>query len=300
MSTTAAADAHPDFVSAPPFFIPSERASYRNPRGTRFLVRVRSNDLSVLTSDDALAANWRTKQEQFIEWTRDNVMFNEADVSYNHANFERYFAAEPRLRGCVLDVGGGWGLFRQWWDPDGPGDCFVVHDPGVERFMAEPHPILKRYYAGGLAKPAWFVEGFGEHLPYQDGKYEMVLIAAALDHCANPQGVLAESARVLKQGGELLIIEGCDAPEGSSGGTKRSLLTRVGGLLSDPRRLHRAIRQRLFHRGDPHLHHFTRPGLRQMMATAGFGRIVEQLIDESFGVYAFRGLKVDGLTRAFE
>src|SRR6267143_2268613 len=277
-------------VTRPPFFRAEEVTAYQQLPGTNFLLKASGQKPSVPLAGGVSASDWDEKQQQFIQWTKDESMFNEPEVARNHAILQRFFSSRLPLRGCVLDIGGGWGLFREWWDTDNPADRFVVHDPGRERFTAEPHRSLKQYFREGLAKPCWFVEGFGEQLPYQSQRYDTVLIAAALDHCADPGLVLKEAARVLKMGGSLLIIDGCEESPIAQP-RKRSFINRLCTVLLDPARLRRAIRQRLFHRGDPHLHHFSRENLRAMMVEAGFGRINEALIDASYGVYAFEATK---------
>lgn len=281
-------------VAKPPFFRAEEVTAYQQIPGTNFLLKASGQPFFVPQAGGVSAADWDKKQEQFIEWTKDESMFNDSEVARNHAMLRSFFSSRLPLRGSVLDIGGGWGLFREWWDANDPDDRFVVHDPGRERFTAEPHQSLKQHFREGLAKPCWFVEGFGEQLPYQTQRYDTVLIAAALDHCADPGLVLKEAARVLKVGGSLLIIDGCEeAPNAQP--RKRSFINRLGTLLQDPARLRRAIRQRLFHRGDPHLHHFSRESLRSMMVEAGFARIKEELIDASYGVYAFEATKASDL-----
>jgi ubiquinone/menaquinone biosynthesis C-methylase UbiE len=278
-----------DWAHRPPFFDTQKAEQYVQLPGTTFLVR-RANVAGGPVTDQALAAKWREKQAQFIKWTQDQVMFNEADVAYNSANYARFFSTWHGLRGRVLDVGGGWGLFRKWWEPSADG-CFVVHDPAPERFTLVPPDTLKRHYGTGLAKPGWFVEGFGEDLPYCSGTYDVVLIGAALDHCADPAQVLLEACRVLRPGGTLLIIQGCEPERGAAPRGAGQLWTRLLKLLADPRRLHRAIRLRLFHRGDPHLHHFNREGLHHMLRSTGFERIADTIIDQTYSVFAFEGSK---------
>lgn len=279
-----------DWVSEAPFFRADVAPGFQNVPGTRFLLQRGGANLAGVLGDGT-ASDWRGKQEAFIKWTRDPVMFNEADVAQNTALYRRYFE-ETRglLAGRVLDIGGGWGLFRKFWRAEGDA-CFTVHDPGAERFTVSPPETLQRHFSDGLARPAWFVEGFGEQLPYQDASYDLVMVASALDHCADPARVLAEARRVLRPGGTLLLIQGFDHEEGQPQPQGRSFLERLGRLLADPRRLHRAIRQRLFHRGEPHMHHFTRASLRAMVEAAGFAGYVETVISERFGVLGIEARK---------
>ena len=279
-----------DLVNAAPYFGAGAEREFENPAGTRYLLKRGGASLGGLLGAGA-ASDWRGKQEAFLKWTRDPVMFNDADVSQNTALYRRFFE-ETRglLAGRVLDIGGGWGLFRKWWRAEGDA-CFTVHDPGAERFTVAPPETLRRHFGDGLAKPAWFVEGFGEELPYQDASYDVVMIASALDHCAAPARVLAGARRVLRDGGSLLVIQGFDPEEGQPKPPGRGFFERLARLLADPRRLHRAIRQRLFHRGEPHMHHFTRASLRSMVEAAGFAGYAETVISERFGVLGIEARK---------
>ena len=271
------------FVEEPPFFDSGRAGAYVGHSGGPWLLR-RDGEAFGAIADPALSLKWLEKQRQFIRWSRDAAMLNEADVSQNYSIYKSWFSEDPtrQLSGRILDVGGGWGLFREWWDPGADG-CFVVHDPGVERFTSRPPETLERWFVTGLARPAWFVEGFGEDLPYRDGVYDTVAVISALDHCAEPDRVLSGSARVLKPGGRLFIIQGFD-PQSGDTTPGRSFIRRLARLLADPRRLHRAIRQRIFHRGDPHMHHFTLAELRALIADAGFIDIREAVVSARFGV----------------
>lgn len=272
-----------EFVVGPPFLDPEMVDRFVRQNGTPWFLR-RDGEADRASGDPELQRAWEEKQAQFIRWTRDVTMFNGADVAQNYAIYNTWFSGDTarRLQGRVLDIGGGWGLFREWWSGADNG-CFVVHDPGVERFTVPPPEVLRRQFAAGLARPAWFVEGFGEDLPYRDSVYDTVAVISALDHCAEPGRVLAEAARVLRPGGRLFIIQGFNSEPGQKV-PGRSFAKRVLRLLSDPRRLYRAIRQRLFHRGDPHITHFTLDELRLMMAEKGFSDIETTIVSERFGV----------------
>lgn len=275
----------PDPVLQAPFFRPDVAPRFRQPPGTHFFLR-EDSDLGRLVGDPGLAREWADKQAQLMRWTRDAAMFNEADVMFINSMYEAYFGRRGVLRGNVLDVGGGWGLFRQWWRPEA-GEVFVVHDPGAERFMAQPPPTLRRVYAEGLARPVRFVEGFGEELPYADGSFDLVLIASALDHCADPARVMHETRRVLRGDGTLMVIQGFDPEPGEARRPGTDLASRLVRVLADPRRLYRAIKQRILHRGEPHIHHFTRARLVELIATGGFANCREEILERTHGVSVF-------------
>lgn len=275
----------PDPVLQAPFFRPDTASLFRQPPGTPYFLRADS-DLGRLVGDPGLAGEWADKQAQLMRWTRDSAMFNEAEVMFINRMYEGYFGRRGVLRGNVLDIGGGWGLFRQWWRPEGD-EVFVIHDPGTERFMAQPPPTLRRVYADGLARPVRFVEGFGEELPYSSGCFDLVLIASVLDHCADPVRVLGETRRVLRPGGTLMVIQGFDPEPGEARRPGTDLGSRLARVLSDPRRLYRAVKQRILHRGEPHIHHFTRDQLVSLVVGAGFPKCEETVLERTHGVSVF-------------
>ena len=84
--------------------------------------------------------HWLKAQRSFICWTKDKSIFSKGYVESGKKNNDIFFKARGYLKGNILDIGGGWGLFRQWWQP-GEKDVFVVHDPGSERFLNGPYKI---------------------------------------------------------------------------------------------------------------------------------------------------------------
>ncbi len=148
---------------------------------------------------------WSRMQEAFIRWTRDRGSLPDETVRARKAAFDRFFANRGLLRGRVLDIGGGWGLFREWWEPRDDG-VFVVHDPGLERLQEELPAPHRELYTRALGLPMTFVEGFGESLPYKEEAFDVCLIANTLYHCVRPDKVVQEAVRCLKPGGELLLI----------------------------------------------------------------------------------------------
>lgn len=279
-----------DFLSAPPYLRSDTATLFWNPPGTPFFLRKAVPAQEEFGVPEKTAAEWRAKQEAFLRWAKDAQMFCEAEVKKSYFLYNRFFEARGPLRGRVLDVGGGWGLFREWWRAD-PQACFTVHDPGAERFMSEPPESIRRYFRDGLSRAAWFVEGYGENLPYEDQSYDIALIAAALDHCADPPRVLAECHRVLKPGGALLVLQHVEPEARDTAGRIRRHVRRVISVLADMQRLRRAMRRLFVHPGDPHLHHFSAATLKQLVEAARFEACAIEALSAELGIVAVQARK---------
>ena len=238
--------------------------------GAPRLVRGRSGDELTTVYGTARVAAWARAQKIFMAWTRERAVFTEETVARGKQTYDEFFAEHDLLRGQVLDIGGGWGLYREWWTPD-PSDLFVVHDPGVERFLAGPHEHHKRLYARAFALPMSFVEGFGETLPYVDRSFDRCVIAASLDHCLDPARVLAECRRCLRPGGKLLLLQHCHA-EHAPAARPESLVRRLLRALRSPRRAVASAWLRLRY-PDVHLHHFRVSALSEALHAAGFSSV---------------------------
>lgn len=231
-------------------------------------------------------ARWAAAQSSFMNWTKDERVFDRAYVEQGKAVFDLFFVARGMLKGSVLDVGGGWGLFRQWWDGS-DALAYVCHDPGVERFRKGPHNLHRELYRHAFAQEMTFVEGFGENMPYRDGVFDTGVIAATLDHCLDPGKVIAEMHRCIKKGGTVLVIQHCE-PVSSPDAMKHRMQGRLR-LLLHPGELIRKIFLRLLH-PDRHLHHFLKKDIHGFLDAAGFAETREVSINSS-GLYAFEAEK---------
>jgi|SRR5579884_553277 len=101
----------------------------------------------------------------------------------------------------LLEVGSGFGTNLAVWinhfDVDGYGI-----EPGGEGFNEGYAGSLKVLAANGI-DTSRVRNAFGETLPFPDETFDIVYSANVLEHTGNPEKVLAESFRVLKNGGIL-------------------------------------------------------------------------------------------------
>lgn len=253
------------------------------------LVKLRSQyKVSGLTEYGKLLSTWEKEQHSFMDWTKDGVIFSEKYIREGKELVEPLFTGDQMLSGSVLDIGGGWGLYRQWWRPEA-NDVYIVHDPGVERFLAGPHEFHYVCYERAFSLPSTFVEGFGESLPYRDKTFDTCLIASALDHCLKPGKVIKEAYRCLKSDGNLVVIQQCEKSVENS----RSfsvLLAKLIRALRSPIKLLRMIYSGLLYHGDSHITHFTVNDLTEILIDAGFSKDIE-VRRLPLGHYQFRARK---------
>lgn len=111
---------------------------------------------------------------------------------YGNAHLLRR-ALDPRPGDRILDVGGGGGMVEA-----------KARLP--DTVLVDPQPaMLARTRDKGLGlRP---VLGDGARLPFRDEAFDRVLVVDALHHIPEPEAALAEAARVLADGGRLIVEE---------------------------------------------------------------------------------------------
>jgi ubiquinone/menaquinone biosynthesis C-methylase UbiE len=110
-------------------------------------------------------------------------------------------------RGATLELGAGTGLNLR-------------HYPSAvtDLVLAEPDRHMARRLRARLSeagRPAEVVEAPAERLPFEDGRFDTVVVTLVLCTVRDPARALDEIARVLKSGGRLLFLEHVRAPDGT-------------------------------------------------------------------------------------
>lgn len=238
---------------------------------------VRDRDIKTLmdTFGRKDKARWSFAQRSLMKWTQERRVFTQSFVDKGKFAFNKFFIHRGHLQGNILDIGGGWGLFRQWWNPSGS-DFFLIHDPGVERFLRGPHTTHLNGYQKALNTLAIFVEGFGESLPYFDNMFDTVLISAVLDHCINPQQIIAEAYRCVRTGGSVIIIQAVF--QSTTIGYIYEKISIIANAL-------RSIQQ------IQHTHSFTTANIKLMIEQAGFSKVKVSPIPTLRNTFAFEAWK---------
>ena len=109
-------------------------------------------------------------------------------------------AAQVPAPGAVLDVGCGTGyLLRQL------GDRF----PAATTLAGiDAAPRMIQFAQSGTTDPRLsFTLGTAEHLPYDDAAFDLVVTTTSFDHWHDQRAGLAECARVLRPGGQLVLCD---------------------------------------------------------------------------------------------
>lgn len=119
---------------------------------------------------------------------------------------ERRRHVVPRASGHVLELGAGGGINFPLYDP-----ARVTRVEGVD-----PSPGLltrARDTAQTLGLDFDIREGVAENLPFEDDRFDTVLVTFTLCSVQDQMRSLAEARRVLKSGGQLLFLEHGAAPD---------------------------------------------------------------------------------------
>lgn len=101
-------------------------------------------------------------------------------------------AAGERLRGNILEDGAGVGQYLARLSPD------AAFAAGLEIDFERAEEAR----AAGLR----ILTGAGEHLPFPDGHFDLVLSHEVLEHVEDDRAAAAEIARVLRPGGRLALF----------------------------------------------------------------------------------------------
>ncbi len=117
------------------------------------------------------------------------------DVENELSNRLFHETIDSSLRGKkLLDIGCGDGT-----------DCAVLATRGAEIYGVDPSiEFIEK--ARDAVLSGVFKEGVGEKLPFNDKSFDIVVSKWALQTSPNVPAVLSEAARILKTGGELIIL----------------------------------------------------------------------------------------------
>ena len=246
----------------------------------------RKKEAQDCTNELSTNQEWVKIQRALLSRTKDKRIYTKEYVEGVKNMYAPFFKERGPLKGNVLDIGGGWGLFRQWWKPNNL-DSFIVCDPGVARLLGGPHQPHQLFYTRAFSLCMTFVEGFGEAVPFKNELFDICLIAATLDHCLYPAKVVEEGYRCLKPGGTMLVMQTCHSPQSDT--QLSSIYRRALKVLKNPAILIIKIFTRL---RNPvvHLSHFKPGDITLCLEKAGFSSVKMTLLS-NYGHFAFEAVK---------
>jgi 2-polyprenyl-3-methyl-5-hydroxy-6-metoxy-1,4-benzoquinol methylase len=109
--------------------------------------------------------------------------------------FSKKLLAEHRIKGRVLDIGGGSGKVARFYQLNDRNEDVHVIDlssAAIEIAMSKGHP-------------AQVLDIQNSALPYPNDYFDVVLLQEVIEHLQKPDFVLSEIQRVLKNGGVLFL-----------------------------------------------------------------------------------------------
>jgi ubiquinone/menaquinone biosynthesis C-methylase UbiE len=164
----------------------------------------RSNEYFDLLPSHLLEVNekrWKDRQQEMEAWYED-LMANPARAGNCFAHdYTPYAALIAELSVEVLDVGGGVGIVREYL-PDSTG--YTVVDPSLDWIDAGWASLAGRF--SSLQTIPRFVRGIGEYLPFRAQVFDAALALWSLNHVRDPGQVFGEVHRVLRSGGQFVVV----------------------------------------------------------------------------------------------
>ncbi len=151
----------------------------------------REAQLSTLVNRWTAHMRWRTDYDRW----REDRLWQEDTQSKRLRIIERH--AGPLASRRVLDIGSGMGGF-----------LVAARRNGIAAIGIEPHAdygTITRLRASRYDLAPFLARAVGEHLPFRNGAFTVVLAQDILEHVQDPDATLREIARVLAPGGVALV-----------------------------------------------------------------------------------------------
>jgi SAM-dependent methyltransferase len=146
-------------------------------------------------------ADWVDRQDQMTRWYDELRADPERAAASLCGELEPLAPTLAALRGPVIDLGGGLGLPRMHLVP---GVSYVALEPDTRWADAAWSALVPALR--GLPLPPPTVRGVGEYIPFRDGYFHGGLALWSLNHVDDPAQTLAELARVLAPGADLVLV----------------------------------------------------------------------------------------------
>ena len=145
--------------------------------------------------------DWRDRQQEMTRVYDELVVDRDHSILAYHNDYNPLSSVLEPFTGRVVDLGGGNGIARHWLPRVTE---YVTLDPS-SAWLTQPWHTFADVFPCLSRRPP-FVRGVGEHLPFADGTFDGGLSIWSLNHTTEPGSVLREAARVLRPGGQLLLV----------------------------------------------------------------------------------------------
>ena len=149
-------------------------------------------------------SQWQDRQREMTRAYDELVVDREHSILAYHSDFNPMAPLLESITGRVLDVGGGNGIARHWLPGSPESAEYVTLDPSPTWLDQPWHTIADVFPC--LNVPPLFVRGVAEQAPFSEASFDGALAIWSLNHTFDPEEALRSTARVLKDGGRLLLV----------------------------------------------------------------------------------------------
>ena len=144
---------------------------------------------------------WRDRLNAMEDWYAGVAADPDAAARSLLSDYSPHIAYLQKLRGSILDVGGGAGLAGAFLQSAA---SYTVIDPSQIWLDDKWSAIADRLSKSRLTPE--FVIGIGEKLPFADASFDAALSMWSLYHATTPAQCLEEMFRVLRKSARALVI----------------------------------------------------------------------------------------------